>query len=1065
VVQKYEPFYSTGYGYAAPADAQFGHKTAMFYDPRGQLIRTVNPDGSQTVVVLGIPPALDRPDRFHPTPWETYTYDANDNAGRTHPDESAGYADHRDTPASIEVDALGRTVTAVARNGPADADRIVTRTTYDIQGNIVGITDALDRTAFGYRFDLLKRRWRMDSIDAGRRDSVPDAAGRIVEARDSKGALTLAAFDPVHRPSRVWARDSHAGAVTLRERIDYGDSGDPHQDDAARQAARARNLLGRAVRSYDEAGLIVSGGHDFKGNPLQTTRQVIADTPILATYTEAATHGWQVAPFTVDWTPALGQTQDARDAELLDPTGYTHDTAYDGLNRVTRRLLPAEVAGHRAVLTLAYNRAGALDAVSLDDTVYVQRISYDAKGQRALIAYGNGVMTRYAYDAHTFRLVRLRTEPYAVDDVSYRPAGTVLQDLGYEHDLTGNILAIHDRTPSCGVPPTRDALDRTFTYDPVYRLLSATGREQQTPVSGDPWTDISRGTDPTQTQHYTETYQYDPVGNLVRLAHQPNAPHLTSGFTRKFANQPGNNRLQQMTVGDIPYDYEFDDNGNLTAETMARQFTWNHADRLAAFATRTPDAEPSVHAHHLYDSNGQRVVKLVRRQGGLVEVTRYVDGFEHHRWPGGANNHTHVMDDKQRIALVRSGDAHPDDRGPAVAFQLADHLGSAGDTVDGFGTLTNREEYTPYGETSFGSYTRKRYRFTGRERDEESGLAYHCARYYAPWRCRWSSTDPIGPGGGMNVYAYCNNSPIMARDLAGTSPEDGPPKGIIGRTLGWFKGRAKEILTGGRLATGEADDIAEAVEDAAREITNKPKPPAQGGSSKPKTGAQGSTAPEPVDKRLATARDLHANRNLGNASAAPDKRLATASDLHANRNIGNASAVPDKRSATASDLHANRDIGNASAVPDKRLATASDLHANRNIGNASAVPDKGGGGFTGGGGLGRALLTGLEIAGDVLAVEGAIDDAEEGDYVGAGLNAGSIASLPTAIVSGAYHLQKAEMMAYGAILRAGVDSAQAYVLYVQGKVTPQEVIESHVDLSDWPAADRREVMDRYMNGE
>jgi hypothetical protein len=271
----------------------------------------------------------------------------------------------------------------------------------------------------------------------------------------------------------------------------------------------------------------------------------------------------------------------------------------------------------------------------------------------------------------------------------------------------------------------------------------------------------------------------------------------------------------------------------------------------------------------------------------------------------------------------------------------------------------------------------------------------------------------------MNVYAYCNNSPIMARDLAGTSPEDGPPKGIIGRTLGWFKGRAKEILTGGRLATGEADDIAEAVEDAAREITNKPKPPAQGGSSKPKTGAQGSTAPEPVDKRLATARDLHANRNLGNASAAPDKRLATASDLHANRNIG----------------------------------------------NASAVPDKGGGGFTGGGGLGRALLTGLEIAGDVLAVEGAIDDAEEGDYVGAGLNAGSIASLPTAIVSGAYHLQKAEMMAYGAILRAGVDSAQAYVLYVQGKVTPQEVIESHVDLSDWPAADRREVMDRYMNGE
>jgi RHS repeat-associated protein len=770
VVHKYEPFYSTGYGYAPPQDTQLGQKAVLFYDPRGQLIRTVRPDGSETVVVLGIPPALDRPDRFEPTPWESYTYDANDNAGRTHPAESAGYTEHRDTPASIEVDALGRTVTAVARNGHADTDRIVTRTTYNIQGNVIAITDALDRPAFSYRFDLLKRRWRMDSIDAGRHDSIPDASGAVVEGRDSKGALTLSGFDRLHRPCRVWARDDSGALVMLRQRIEYGDAGDPDQDDAARAEARARNLLGRAVRAYDEAGLVISGGYDFKGNQLQTTRQVIADAPILATYTTAASQGWQVAAFTVDWTPAHGQTQDARDAELLDPAGYPHDTSYDALNRVTRQTLPAHVHGHRSVLTPEYNRAGSLEAVSLDGTIYVQRIAYDAKGQRTLIAYGNGVMTRCSYDPHTFRLARLRSEPYAVDGVTYRPAGPVLQDLGYRYDLAGNILAILDRTPDCGVPPTLDALDRTFTYDPVYRLRSASGREQQTPVGGDPWIDLPRGTDPTQTQGYKETYHYDPVGNLCQLVHQPTATHLTSGFTRDFVNQPGNNRLQLMTVSGTPYGYTFDDNGNLVTETTSRHFSWNHADRLATFATQTLGAEPSVHAHYLYDPTGERIVKLVRRQGNLIEVTRYVGGFEHHRWAAGANNHLHVMDDKQRIALVRTGQAHPDDRGPAVAFQLTDHLASSVATIDGTGTLINREEYTPYGETSFGSYTRKRYRFTGRERDEESGLGYHRARYYAPALCRWTSADPVGAMGGLNLLAYVNGNPTGSIDPDGTQP-------------------------------------------------------------------------------------------------------------------------------------------------------------------------------------------------------------------------------------------------------------------------------------------------------
>ena len=169
--------------------------------------------------------------------------------------------------------------------------------------------------------------------------------------------------------------------------------------------------------------------------------------------------------------------------------------------------------------------------------------------------------------------------------------------------------------------------------------------------------------------------------------------------------------------------------------------------------------------------------KLVRYQGGgPVEVTHYIrDAFEHHRWTGaatGENNQIHVMDDQQRIALVRTGPAHPRDRGPATAYQLTDHLGSSTATLDDTGTLTNREEYTPYGETSFGSYTLKRYRFTGQERDEESGLAKHQRRYLAPWIGRWTGPDPGGPVDGCNAFTYVKNNPLSFIDPTGTQGEE-----------------------------------------------------------------------------------------------------------------------------------------------------------------------------------------------------------------------------------------------------------------------------------------------------
>ncbi|HEX8906891.1 MAG TPA: RHS repeat-associated core domain-containing protein, partial [Longimicrobiaceae bacterium] len=144
-------------------------------------------------------------------------------------------------------------------------------------------------------------------------------------------------------------------------------------------------------------------------------------------------------------------------------------------------------------------------------------------------------------------------------------------------------------------------------------------------------------------------------------------------------------------------------------------------------------------------------------------------------------------------AVVRAGDVHPQDGGPAVQFHLEDHLGSSVLVADASGGWVNREELSPFGQTTFGSFARKRYRFTGRERDGESGLTYHGLRYYLPWTCRWASPDPAGMVDGPNLYAYCRGNPVNGVDPTGTddkTPDGGGSGGAAasgsGSTAPWL---------------------------------------------------------------------------------------------------------------------------------------------------------------------------------------------------------------------------------------------------------------------------------------
>ena len=655
VVEKYEPFFSSGWDFAAPVDTQFGQKITMFYDPRGQLIRTVNPDGTEQRVVLGVPSDLTKPDLFAPTPWESYTYDANDLASLAPSTATTAVPpakSHLFTPANRIVDGLGRALCGLERNSTSTSDWYVTRSTYDIRGNVVTIVDNLGRTAFRHAYDLLNRLLRVTSIDAGDRTTVLDALTNPIEYRDSKGSIVLRQYDALNRPSTVWAlNDSRFSSATERERVSYGDGGSRTQPLAERNSNLLLNRLGRPAQHYDEAGLLDFLKYDFKGNLIQTARRVVTDTAIAA--------GW-----IADWS------KPNPDRDLEPPSqAYQTDTQFDALNRPIQIVYPEEAklrlgekTPHRAVLTPHYNRASALEAVKLDGTSYVTFMAHNAKGQRLFVAYGNGTMTRYAYDPLTFRLARLRSEPYPspVTANSWQGKGEPLQDCVYRYDPAGNIVSIEERVKACGVQNSTngpDRLVRNFAYDPIYRLTSANGRACKG-QSGGP-TDIpgcgyyansyspkppipNQDNAPSLTETYQQSYAYDPAGNMLEMKYVAAAPR---GWVREFGlgglpsaqwrNAP-NNRFTSLTVGATTYSFKFDQNGNLALQDTDKTYIWDHADRMAAYRVQA-GKQPSIDARYLYGADGLRVKKWVKT-GGQVETRVYATAaFEYNAWQEGKN--------------------------------------------------------------------------------------------------------------------------------------------------------------------------------------------------------------------------------------------------------------------------------------------------------------------------------------------------------------------------------------------------------------------------------------------
>jgi RHS repeat-associated protein len=650
-----------------------------------------------------------------------------------------------------------------------------------------------------YDYDLLGNRIHQSSMESGRRWTLNDVTGKPIRRWNSRGYDVRTDYDALRRPRRTLVSGIAPATPALEfltERLVYGEQ---------HPAAEQHGLRGKLFLHLDGAGALFNDEWDFKGNLGQTSRRIAGDYKQTADWTAVdLDHVALPTDPSAKIDPAALETALAA---VLAPGTHTTRTEYDALNRPVTVTSP-DGSTYRPT----FNEANLLNAVDVNlrgaaaAIPFVTNIDYDAKGQRQRISYQNGARTTYAYDPSTFRLTKMRTTRPATADATASQVfadAAVVQDLSYFSDPVGNITRIEDAAPKTVIHGNQQVLPvNGYTYDPLYRLLEATGREHigQTafdfnPANGNrrdfPFAGASVHPNDLQAlRTYTEQYDYDAAGNLHELRHIAGGGSWTRHFDYEEASllEPArhSNRLTRTIVGNGVNNTEtytyldangVDADGCVTAINLMTM-VWDYDDRL-----QQVDLGGGGTAYYVYDAAGQRVRKVVESQGGTLQNERlYLGDVDIFRdYAAGAVNlqreTLHVTDDTRRIALVETLTIQ---NGAAVAnptpfqrYQLGNHLGSAAAELADNGALITLEEYHPYGTTSFqvgrdaAELNLKRYRYTTKERDEETGFGYHSARYYAPWLGRWTSCDPSGLDDGPNLFVYVQGNPITKADPTG----------------------------------------------------------------------------------------------------------------------------------------------------------------------------------------------------------------------------------------------------------------------------------------------------------
>ena len=335
--------------------------------------------------------------------------------------------------------------------------------------------------------------------------------------------------------------------------------------------------------------------------------------------------------------------------------------------------------------------------------------------------------------------------------MSTTQAGLLLLDYSYGTSANnGNVLSQRIRVG------TTLNQNQAYTYDALNRLRTAAESG-----SGTAW---------------AQTYAYDRWGNrrvtpdtdgvnsyLPQATLTPQVAVDIDTSTNRLAGTKGVN-----TVG-------YDPAGNLKADWAGNAFKYDGDNRMVSFNTTGTDSDTT----YAYDGDGRRVQKVVGGSGGVTTTYVYNVGGQ---------------------LVAEFGGLAPDR--PGTRYLTSDHLGSTRVVTGEDQSVLSRHDYLPFGEeigaalgnrdqaSGVSGYTASRtdgpaQKFTGKERDNESGLDCFEARYFSGAGGRFTSADaPLVDQSELdprswNLYTYTRNNPLKYIDptgqiiqLTGETPEE-----------------------------------------------------------------------------------------------------------------------------------------------------------------------------------------------------------------------------------------------------------------------------------------------------